>query len=139
MPDPILVAIAAALAGKAAGAVAGGGGSALRSLVDLVRRRFAGDAEVLDAIESDAPGASDASDTTDERADVLVTALDRAATDDPEFAERLRTLWDQARTELHADRGGVVNEVSGTVSGHVVQARDVTGGISFGDAPRRGD
>ncbi len=137
MPDPVLVAIAGALAGKAAGAAVSGGRSALRALIELVRRKFATEKDVLDAIESRERPETAAGTGSEPAAEVLGAALERAAADDPEFADQLRRLWDQAKTELHADHGGVVNEVSGTVSGHVVQARDVTGGISFGDVPRR--
>ena len=132
MPDPVLVAIAAALAGKAAGSAASGGASALRSLLELVRKKFASRPEAEQALQ--------AAQSVQERAenvDRLGAALAQAVEEDPRFGERLFSLWDRASTELSADRGGVINEVSGTVSGHVVQARDVTGGISFGEVPRR--
>jgi hypothetical protein len=130
MPDPFLVAIAAALAGKTAGAAASRGASAFRSLMSLVRRKFetdGGGAEVLDAARAE---------PDDEKVAALGAALEAAARDDPGFAEQLRSLWGQVQNELRADRGGVVNEVSGTVGGHAVQARDITGGVSFGEVPR---
>jgi hypothetical protein len=131
MPDPFLVAIAAALAGKTAGAAASRGASAFRSLVSLVRRKFgtgSAAAASLDAAQAE---------PDDEKVAALGEALETAARDDPEFAERLKSLWGQVQNELRADRGGVVNEVSGTVGGHAVQARDITGGVSFGEVPRR--
>ena len=132
MPDPVLIAIAAALTGKAAGAIAARGASALRSMAELVRQHFDSESEVLDALEP-----ADADAEQERRTATLGAALERASVEDPQFAESLRTMWEHARTELHADHGGVVNEVSGSVGGHVVQARDVTGGVSFGDVPRR--
>ncbi len=41
--------------------------------------------------------------------------------------EELRRTWQH----VSASRGGVVNQVTGNVSGKVVQARDIKGGISF--------
>jgi multidrug resistance efflux pump len=137
MPDPILVAIAAALAGKAAVAAASGGASALRSMLDLVKRKFSTDPEAAKALDD-----AQAQPEDDGKIDALGAALDRAARDDPEFAQQLRSLWgqaqgDQAQVELIAHHDGVVNQVSGTVGGHVVQARDITGGVSLGKAARR--
>jgi hypothetical protein len=137
MPDPILVAIAAALAGKAAVAVASGGASALRSMLDVVKRKFSADPEAARALD-DARAQPD----DDEKIDALGTALDKAARADPGFAQQLHSLWGQAQwgqaqTELIADHGGVVNTVSGSVGGHVVQARDITGGVSLGETARR--
>jgi len=132
MPDPVLVAIAAALAGKAAVTVASSGASALRSMFDLVKRKFAAEPGAANALE-----AARAEPEDSERIDALTRALEEATRRDPQFAEQLRALWGEARSEQRADRGGVINEVSGTVGGHVVQARDITGGVSFGEPPRR--
>jgi flavin-binding protein dodecin len=67
----------------------------------------------------------------------LEQALERQAKRDPAFAEQLRSLWEQADTELHIDieHGGTVNQISGTVNGQVIQARDIQGGITFGYSP----
>jgi hypothetical protein len=40
-------------------------------------------------------------------------------------------VWREMTVAQQADRGGVVNQVSGNVSGKVVQARDIEGGVSF--------
>jgi hypothetical protein len=44
-------------------------------------------------------------------------------------------LWQQARLELSASEGGVVNISTGTVRGHLIQTRDlsVQGGLHLGD------
>jgi len=71
----------------------------------------------------------------------LALTLERAAAVDAEFAARVRDLWPRARVELAARDGGVVNASSGTVGGHLVQARDlhVQGGLNLGDVHRPGD
>jgi len=131
MADPILVAIAAALAGKAAGALASGGSTAFGRLYRLVKEKLSGR-------EEDAGLLDDAASAPDSKATVarLADAMEHASTDDPAFAAQLRELWGQARTELRADRGGVINEVTGNVSGNVIQARDIQGNISLGGPPR---
>jgi hypothetical protein len=111
MPEPILVSIAAALAAKSA-----------TSLYDLVKRKFAGrkDLETVLKTADDAPPGSPA---------VAALAAQLAATEaeDPAFGLELRHLWQQ----VSASQGGVVNQISGNVSGKVVQARDIEGDISF--------
>lgn len=132
MPDPVLVAIATALAGKAAASLASGGASALRSLVELVKVKFTGQPNAERALQAAQ------SDPGEANIDRLGAALAGAAEEDPRFDQQLRSLWDKATTELHADRGGVINDVSGTVRGHAVLARDIQGGVSFGNLPRQG-
>lgn len=114
MPEPILVSIAAALAGKAA-----------TSLYDLVKRRFAGRAgtqEVLTAAEgADADSAEVAA---------LAEQLAAAERDDPAFGAALRAEW-ATQVSQHATHGGVANQISGNVGGKVVQARDIEGGVTF--------
>lgn len=114
MPDPILVSIAAALAAKSA-----------TSLYELVKRTFTGrkeDPEALPALDAAAGAAPDSPEVA-----TLSTHLAAAEAADPQFAAELRNTWQQ----VSAERGGVVNQVTGNVSGKVVQARDVEGGISF--------
>lgn len=115
MTDPVLVSIAAALAGKGAS-----------SLYELVRRKFAR-APHAGAVLEEALGS--APDSAQIRA--LSEELDRAERADPEFAADLRAVWGQVSAQQRADGDGVTNQVSGTVSGNVVQARDIDGGVSF--------
>jgi hypothetical protein len=111
VPDPILVSIAAALAGKS-----------VTSLYDLVKRRFAGRGEAEDALGAAAGAQPDSPEVA-----ALATHLAAEEAGDPAFGEELRRAWQQAS----AGRGGVVNQISGTVSGKVVQARTIEGDITF--------
>jgi hypothetical protein len=113
MPEPVLVSIAAALAGKT-----------VMSLYDLVKKKFGARAEakaVLEAAEGAAPDSAEVK--------ALAVELERTAAGDREFSEELRSLW--ASTQQHADNGAVNNQISGNVSGKVVQARDIEGNVSF--------
>jgi hypothetical protein len=111
VPDPILVSIAAALAAKSAG-----------SLFDLVKQRFTGRKEAEAALDT-ADGAPSGSAAVAQ----LATHLAAEESKDPAFGAELRQTWGQ----VNASRGGVVNQVTGNVSGKVVQARDIDGDINF--------
>jgi hypothetical protein len=111
VPDPILVSIAAALAAKSA-----------TSLYELVKRRFVGRPEAEQALDAATGAAADSPEVV-----ALSTRLAAEEAADPGFAAELRNTWQQ----VSAERGGVVNQISGTVSGKVVQARDIEGGVSF--------
>jgi hypothetical protein len=125
--DPTMTAVAVAVAGKLTETLTAGAKTALRNLANLIKQRFAGD----DAAQHALTEAEKAPDDAD-RVTALAKQLERLAAEDPKFAEQLRGIWSQASTQLHAQTGGVANEVSGGVSGHVVQARDIKGGVSFG-------
>jgi len=107
MPEPVLISLAAALAARS-----------VTGLYKLVKEKFSGDPEAAAVLEA-AEGAAEDSPEVRE----LATRLSAAEDEDPGFAERLRREWDQSP--------GVVNTISGTVSGKVVQARDVHGNISL--------
>jgi hypothetical protein len=109
MPEPVLVSIAAALASRT---VAG--------LYELVRSKFADDPVATAALTA-AEGASE--DSPEVRA--LGAALERTAEADPGFGAKLREHHVVTQT------GRVTNQVSGTVTGSVVQAGDISGGITF--------
>jgi hypothetical protein len=110
VPDPILMSIATALATKAA-----------TGLYELVKKKFNRDPEAVAALE-----AAEAAPEEAAPIEALAERLEVAERADPEFAEALRTGWAQ-----HAESGGVINQVSGNVTGKVVQARDIHGNISF--------
>jgi hypothetical protein len=110
MSDTILVEIAAALAAKAS-----------ESLYDLVRGKFTSRKKALEVLEA-ADGAAPGSPQVAALAEELATA----EADDDQFARQLRAQWAAAAS------GGVVNQISGTVTGHVIQARDIHGNITFG-------
>ena len=111
MPEPILVSIAAALAAKSA-----------TSLYELVKRKFAGRDEAAKALEAATGAAPDSPEVA-----ALTTHLADAEAEDPGFGAELRNTWQQ----VHAERGGVVNQIGGNVTGKVVQARDIEGGVTF--------
>lgn len=114
MPEPILISIAAALAGKAA-----------TGLFDLVKRKFSADSGAMAELEAavEAP----------ERPEVIEAVAERLAVaeqQDPEFRSALRDEWEKVQVDQHADHGGVTNQISGDV-GKAVQARDIHGDIRF--------
>ncbi|MBO8190766.1 hypothetical protein ITI46_03505 [Streptomyces oryzae] len=126
---------ALALATTAASAAAGGaataaGQSAWESLLSLVRRvggrRRDGESE---------EGRLSAVDPADsEQVRVLTGWLGEQARADEEFAALLRGWAERHAPVLRAEHSEVHNTVSGSaqVSGPVIQARDIQGGINLG-------
>jgi len=112
MPEPILVAISAALAGKA-----------ITSFYDFVRTRISGRRQAVAALE-----AAEGKPQESPEVQALAAELETITAEDPRFAAELRERWNSVQ---HAETGGVINEISGNVSGKVVQARDITGNITF--------
>jgi hypothetical protein len=131
VPDEIMMSIAAALAGKAAEVTFSAMSGAWRRLL-----RLAGD-----RLDRDGHGGAAALESAREHPDDAVAvrqlagALEEIARADSGFAATIRELWAQSRLELSASEGGVVNVSSGTVRGHLIQARDlsVQGGLHLGD------
>lgn len=108
MPEPILVSIAAALAGKAA-----------VGLYELATRKFARDPKATAEIEAAVEAPEDP-----RRIEVLAARLERAERADPDFRAALRAEW------ASYGGGAVVNQVRGRV-GKVIQARDIHGDITL--------
>jgi hypothetical protein len=130
--EEILAAVALTLATKSSEALAEGGRAVFAALARLVKRRFQGDDAAQTAlVEAEADPADDA------RLQSLRGELEQAAAEDPAFDRELRRLWQDLTPYLQAGSDGVVNNLSGSVSGNVVQARDVQGGISFGNVSSR--
>jgi hypothetical protein len=131
LADELISSVATTVAGQAAAAALDGGKNALATLIRVVRERLGRDKRASAALE-----AAD-QDPGDEaaRAD-LARALKRLTSADADFAARVQELWQRAAAELSASAGGVINSMTGTVHGHVLQARDVRveGGIHFGGA-----
>lgn len=109
MPEPVLVSIAASLAAKSAS-----------SLYDLVKRNFTGRREAMAALEAAEEAAPDSPQVA-----ALAAYLAAAEARDPTFGVDLRRTWQEV------SQGGVVNQITGNVSGRVVQARDIQGGVRF--------
>lgn len=128
MIDPIMVAVATAVATKTAEGLTEAGRAAFGKLVRLVRSRLAAEPDGARALES-----ADRDPGGEREVERLAAALSAVAERDPAFAAEVARLWSQARDGVvAATHGGIVNQMSGTVGGAVVQARDVSGGITFG-------
>ena len=118
----LLTTVAVTLATKTAEGLAAGGRAAFEALSRLVYRKF----------RSPEPG-TEVDLPKDARIDTLRQSLARAIANDPAFEAELRDSWAALSPHLIATTGETFNNVSGTVEGNVVQARDVHGGISFGE------
>ena len=127
----LLTTIAVTLATKTAEGLAAGGRAAFEALARLVRRRFEDRTAAQAALDE-----AETCSAKDVRIEILRQALAQAVADDPAFEAELRDRWRALSPHLNASEGGVINSVSGTVEGNVVQARDVHGGISFGTPGR---
>lgn len=125
--DPIMQSIATALAGQVATALGTGGKKALEKVRDLVRRKARDDAETSAAL-----AAADDRPVDHPTVKALAQRLDQLAAADPEFSNELRTAGTVLHNEITAGEGGVVNNNAGTVTGTLIQARDVQGGINLG-------
>ena len=115
VPEPVLVSVAAAVAGRV---VAG--------LYNLVKARFADDPDAS-AVLVAAEGAAQDSPQVRE----LAEALEARQAADPAFGEQLRAEWERATVGQQAESGGVTNQISGSVGGNALQARDIDGDVTF--------
>lgn len=115
MPEPVLVSVAAAAAGRA-----------VVGLYNLIKAKFADDPDAS-AVLTAAEGAAQDSPQVRE----LAEALEAKQAADPAFGEQLRAEWERAAGGQQAESGGVTNRISGSVGGNVVQARDIGGDITF--------
>jgi hypothetical protein len=120
MADPVTMAIATAVAGKAAESLTEQARQCLAALVRRVREKFrdrpAGQAALAAAQDDPGSGAL---------AGELARALDEASAEDPEFGRQIRDLWSQVRA------CDVVNVFHGRAD-KVVQLRDVHGDLHIG-------
>jgi hypothetical protein len=130
MADPVMMSVANALAAKAADVAAVGSKTAMAALARLIRNRLAGNKPAAAALD-----AAQAAPENPAAVRELARMLEHAAAADPDFEAQLRALWAQARVELSARDGGIVNNSTGTVGGHLIQARDlhIEGGLTLGD------
>lgn len=126
MADPVTMAIATAVAGKAAESLTDQARECLASLVRRIREKFRdrpGGQAALEAAQGDPGSGTLASE--------LARALDEASAEDPEFGTQIRELWSQVGTTAAAGDHGVVNVFHGRAD-KVVQLRDVHGDLSIG-------
>lgn len=115
MPEPVLMSVAAAVAGRVAAA-----------LYTLVKAKFADDPDATAVLEAAEGAAQDSPQVRD-----LAETLEAKQASDPAFGEQLRAEWERSSVGQQAESGGVTNQVSGSVGGNVVQARDIDGDITF--------
>jgi hypothetical protein len=98
---------------------------------EVIIGKLGGDSS-LTKLEAEAADAGEVSERTRSRVQL---ALEDATEEDSEFAKRLDAAVKSAQQatgpSTHAESGGVVNQIVGTVSGNVVQARDIEGGVTF--------
>lgn len=118
MPEPIFVAMAAAIAtavsGKVTETALKAGRKASSALVALVKQKF--------SKEPSAQAALDAAVTDpDGNAGRLAGALELVAGADPEFGEQLKSEYERGELNINAASGATVNSVSGVVEGSVFQ------------------
>jgi hypothetical protein len=126
MPDPITMAIATAVAGRAAESLTEQARLALAEITRRVRRKFTeqpSDLATLTAAQ-DNPGSP-------EHISQLAHALRRAALHDPAFGRDIDSLWTQVRMEATARDDGVANIFHGQAE-KVVQLRDIHGDLNIG-------
>ncbi|WP_422756280.1 hypothetical protein [Micromonospora sp. WMMD708] len=126
MTDPITLAAVTTLVTWGTTQLAQGGREAVGSLVTFLRERFRHEPAAQAAIERAFAEPSPAATR------LLAAVVADEAQRDPGFAAEFHDRWARVEATLAAGTGGVVNSVSGDVSGPVVQARDIHGGISFG-------
>jgi hypothetical protein len=121
--EPVILAIAGAVAGKTTEGLVEGAKTLVVRLRKRLRERFADSDEHREALDA-------ARDNPEDEAAVAALArrLDEVGMRDPELAPLLRELGEYLRPE----QAGVNNTVIGNVSGHVTQARDVHGDINIG-------
>ncbi|MFI0482341.1 hypothetical protein [Actinomadura sp. 9N215] len=116
MTDPMTVAIATAMAGKAVEVAGEPVRAAVAEISRRVRERFRG-----------RPSDEAALFRADEEPEVLQGAVRHLLDEDPAFRTEMETLWNNAQTLASASGEGVVNVFNGQ-AGKVVQLRDVTDG-----------
>jgi hypothetical protein len=121
MADPVTLAIATAVAGKAAESLTDQARECLAALVQRIRDKFRDQPAARAALEA----ARD-----DQGSGELARALELACAQDPEFGTQIHALWSQVRAAAAGDHG-VVNVVSGRAD-KVVQLRDLHGDLHVG-------
>lgn len=119
MADPVTIAIASAVAGKAAESLSEQGKQVVAALARRIREKFRGhpaELATLDAASDDAA-----------RIGELAELVDNASAADAEFGQQIRALWAQLNLTA-AD--GVMNVFHGKAD-KVIQLRDVHGDLTI--------
>ncbi|WBC06991.1 hypothetical protein [Micromonospora sp. WMMA1947] len=125
--DPISLAIAAGIATKGTEIAVGRGAEKWSQLVAAVRKRLIGDLDgsaLLAKAESEGLSSPEI--------DLLAKLIDSAQSEDATFQSTLQENWGQLVQVQHSDER-VTNIMSGKAGGHVVQAGEISGGLSMGE------
>ncbi|MGV9763580.1 hypothetical protein [Micromonospora tulbaghiae] len=122
MDDPLMLAAATTLVAWATTELAQGARSAVSGLTEFLRHRFRHEQTVEVALRH----------PTADTVQRLAAILEQETLRDPAFDAEFRARFAKVQAIVAANQGDMTNTVSGDVSGSVVQARDVHGGISFG-------
>ena len=130
MLDALVATLVAALATRAADGVADAAHGAWSRLVRLVREKLGSEPLAAATLV-----AAELAPDDHERQTALAAALQRAVADDAGFGEQVRSLWQQAQVEIHAESGGVASQFSGVAQRLVQAGRDVTVYMSSPDRP----
>jgi hypothetical protein len=130
MADPLMLSVASAVAGQITETATEAGKTALTALVRLVHGHLAGNKTAAGALGRARSAPEDPAAVAG-----LALALQQLAAADDEFAAQIRALWQEVHAELSGRAGRVVNSSTGTVGGHLIQARDlhVQGSLQLGD------
>jgi hypothetical protein len=125
MPDPVVLAIATAAAGKGVETLISDGRSALGALFRMIRERLGRPGAPSSELDEVLANPADTG-----RRDDLIKALSRQVAADPGFADELRRRWPLVRAEVDASAGGGRNEFNGSAT-TVIQAQTINGGIAI--------
>ncbi|MET9225819.1 hypothetical protein [Lentzea sp. NPDC003310] len=108
---------------------------ALQLVYEMITTKLSGD-PALERLALEVNGSGQIRPRTRAR---LAMALEDAAEDDLHFAKELEAAVKEAqkldRLEVE-NRGSVTNQITGNVSGRVIQARDIHGGVTFHDGSK---
>lgn len=132
MIEEIVSELVKVLASAGSGALAGSAARAIGELAAGLRARFQKYPAAHDALEAAVKTPTDIVAMQD-----LAVLIGRCMKEDPDFSAWLQSEWGQVRPLLVEADGSVSNIVSGGVSGNVVQARSIAGGIHFGPPPHK--
>ncbi|MDL4775504.1 MULTISPECIES: hypothetical protein [Thermomonosporaceae] len=125
MTDPMTIAIATAMAGKAVEVAGEPAREAVAALVQKVKARFRGRVSEERALAR-ATEDPESPERIEELAGVIRGVLD----EDPAFGDEVRSLWGQVQTNATATGDGVSNVFNGQAE-KVIQLRDVNGGLTI--------
>ena len=128
MDDPLMLTAATTLVAWATTNLAEGARSAVTGLTEFLRHRFGREMASRETVEVALrrPGT--------DAVHRLAALLEQETRCDAAFGAEFRARFAAVQAIVGAGHGDVTNTVSGDVSGWMVQARDIHGGVTFGDS-----